>query len=338
MPLPAGSPQDWTLAQRARASFDAERSGDVVVLLRARGDADPGGDHRTMSPPTAVRGTMTGACRCCSGARGCTGSSSPPRSRRSTSRRRWPRLIGLPYAAGEFDGRCLDLDGGAGDSCGGAPMSENRDLVILGGGLVGMTLALAAAKAGLTSHVVDNADPAGAHRRGCRRPRFGDLDRELEPVHQHRPRRPARTARLPDRVDRGDRRDEARPDRFPARTRGRLARPDVRQPRPRLALFDAARAEPAIAWHTRAEVAARERGAFGVSVTLGDGRMLSGSLLVAAEGRRSPTRDEAGFTMARWDYRHRAMVTALTHELAARGRRLGDFLSRRAVRAAAAAG
>ena len=39
-------------------------------------------------------------------------------------------------------------------------MSERRDLVILGGGLVGMTLALAAARKGLTSHVVDKADPA----------------------------------------------------------------------------------------------------------------------------------------------------------------------------------
>ena len=39
-------------------------------------------------------------------------------------------------------------------------MTPKRDLVILGGGLVGMTLALAAARAGLTSHVVDRADPA----------------------------------------------------------------------------------------------------------------------------------------------------------------------------------
>ena len=37
---------------------------------------------------------------------------------------------------------------------------DRRDLVILGGGLVGMTLALAAARAGITSHVVDRADPA----------------------------------------------------------------------------------------------------------------------------------------------------------------------------------
>ena len=32
-PMPTGSPQDWTLLQRARASFDAERSGDAVILL-----------------------------------------------------------------------------------------------------------------------------------------------------------------------------------------------------------------------------------------------------------------------------------------------------------------
>lgn len=35
-----------------------------------------------------------------------------------------------------------------------------RDLVILGGGLVGMALALAAARKGLSSHVIDRADPA----------------------------------------------------------------------------------------------------------------------------------------------------------------------------------
>ena len=39
-------------------------------------------------------------------------------------------------------------------------MSDKRELLILGGGLVGMTLALAAAKKGLSSHVVDRADPA----------------------------------------------------------------------------------------------------------------------------------------------------------------------------------
>ena len=45
--------------------------------------------------------------------------------------------------------------------------SERRDLVILGGGLVGMTLALAAARAGLTAHVVDRADPADLTAEGA---------------------------------------------------------------------------------------------------------------------------------------------------------------------------
>ena len=39
-------------------------------------------------------------------------------------------------------------------------MDNKRDLLILGGGLVGMTLALAAAKKGFSSHVIDRADPA----------------------------------------------------------------------------------------------------------------------------------------------------------------------------------
>ena len=30
-------------------------------------------------------------------------------------------LIGLPVPAGAFDGRCLDLDGGTGDTCGARP-------------------------------------------------------------------------------------------------------------------------------------------------------------------------------------------------------------------------
>ena len=38
-------------------------------------------------------------------------------------------------------------------------MSECRDLLILGGGLVGMTCALAAARQGISSHVVDRATP-----------------------------------------------------------------------------------------------------------------------------------------------------------------------------------
>lgn len=34
VPIPAGSPAKWTLEQRIRASFDPERSGDLVVILK----------------------------------------------------------------------------------------------------------------------------------------------------------------------------------------------------------------------------------------------------------------------------------------------------------------
>ena len=82
----------------------------------------------------------------------------------------------------------------------------------------------------------------------------------------------------------------------------------------RLALFEAAKDEPLIAWHPRADVVARERGEFGVAATLADGTRLEAALMVAAEGRNSPTRDEAGLTVARWDYRHRAIIVGLTHD------------------------
>ena len=42
----------------------------------------------------------------------------------------------------------------------------NADVVILGGGLVGMTLAIGLARAGITSAVVDNSDPAAQTAEG----------------------------------------------------------------------------------------------------------------------------------------------------------------------------
>jgi 2-octaprenyl-6-methoxyphenol hydroxylase len=39
------------------------------------------------------------------------------------------------------------------------PQPQKHDLLIIGGGLVGMTLAIAAARKGFSSHVVDRADP-----------------------------------------------------------------------------------------------------------------------------------------------------------------------------------
>jgi 2-octaprenyl-6-methoxyphenol hydroxylase len=193
--------------------------------------------------------------------------------------------------------------------------TDRRDLVILGGGLVGMTLALAAARTGITSHVVERADPAdltadGADGRASAISTASwnlltniGLAAALEPLGCPIEAIAVTDAMKPGRIDFRPKPDEG--------SLGRMfANRDIR-----LALYAAAREEPAIAWHTGVEPVRRERGAHGVTVELDDGRELGGSLLVGAEGRRSPTRDEEGIALVAWDYQHRAIVAGLTHEL-----------------------
>jgi 2-octaprenyl-6-methoxyphenol hydroxylase len=192
-------------------------------------------------------------------------------------------------------------------------MSDKRDLLVLGGGLVGMTLALAAAKKGLSSHVVDRADPAELTAEGFDGrasaistaswnllTNIGLADR-LEP-HAC----PIASIAVTDGMKPG------RIDFQPEPHEGSLGRMFANREL-RLALFEAAAQEPLIAWHSRAEVVARGRGEFGVSATLADGTVLEAALMVAAEGRNSPTREEAGIAVAKWDYSHRAIITVLTH-------------------------
>jgi 2-octaprenyl-6-methoxyphenol hydroxylase len=65
-------------------------------------------------------------------------------------------------------------------------------------------------------------------------------------------------------------------------------------------------------WKSR--VANVDRGATGVVVALEDGRKLHAPLLVAADGRNSRTREAAGINVARWKYDHQAIVSVLRHE------------------------
>ncbi|MFC6620323.1 UbiH/UbiF/VisC/COQ6 family ubiquinone biosynthesis hydroxylase [Novosphingobium panipatense] len=192
--------------------------------------------------------------------------------------------------------------------------AERRDLIILGGGLVGMTLALAAARVGITSHVIDRADPADLVAEGAdgRASAISTASWNL-----------FTNIGLADRLDGlgcpidsiavTDGMKPGRIDFTPKAEEGSLGRMFANRDL-RIALFDAARDEPNIAWHVRTEAIRRDRDGHGVEVELADGRVLRASLLVAAEGRQSPTRDEAGFALAKWEYDHRAMVTGLFHE------------------------
>lgn len=191
---------------------------------------------------------------------------------------------------------------------------DTRDLVILGGGLVGMTLALTAAKQGISSHVVDRADPADLLAEGFdgRASAISTASWNLftniglaDQLEQHAS--PIASIAVNDQMKPGA------IDFTPQPGEGSLGRMFANQEL-RRALFSAASEEPLIAWHDKAEVTRRERGPHGVSATLHDGHVLTGSLMVAAEGRGSPTREEAGLVMAKWDYSHRAIIAGLTHE------------------------
>ncbi len=193
-------------------------------------------------------------------------------------------------------------------------MTDKRDLLILGGGLVGMTLALTAARKGLSSHVVDRADPAELTAEGFDGrasaistaswnlfSNIGLADR-LAPHGCPIDSIAVTDAMRPGQID-------FRPEPHEGSLGFMFANRELR-----LALFEAAKEEPLIAWHAPKEVAGRERGEFGVSAKLASGEELHASLMVAAEGRRSPTREEAGLPVAHWEYRHRAMIAGLTHE------------------------
>lgn len=192
-------------------------------------------------------------------------------------------------------------------------MSDKRDLLILGGGLVGTTLALAAARKGISSHVVDRADPVELTADGFdgRASAISTaswnlftnigLAEALEPFGC-----PIDSISVTDGMKPG------RLDFQPEPHEGSLGRM-FHNRRLRLALFEAAKDEPLINWHFKADVVTRERGEHSVSATLADGTVLYAGLMIGAEGRMSPTREEAGISMAQWDYSHRAMIVGLTH-------------------------
>lgn len=57
-----------------------------------------------------------------------------------------------------------------------------------------------------------------------------------------------------------------------------------------------------------------DRRADGATVTLADGREIRCSLVVAADGRPSPTRSGAGIGLTRWSYHQSGIVSTIAHE------------------------
>ncbi|HMO73728.1 MAG TPA: UbiH/UbiF/VisC/COQ6 family ubiquinone biosynthesis hydroxylase [Sphingopyxis sp.] len=188
------------------------------------------------------------------------------------------------------------------------------DVLISGGGLVGQTLALALAHHGLSSRIVDPADPATTIAPGFdgRASAIASAVWQMFEVIGIADRLaghgcPIRAIKVSDAGKPGELDFETAEGAPPLGTM-------VENRRLRLALRDALVEAPLATLHAPVTVAARAVDAHGVTLTLADGTRLSAPLLIVAEGRRSPTRDAAGFTIANWSYHHHAMIGAVAHE------------------------
>ncbi len=190
---------------------------------------------------------------------------------------------------------------------------QRTDILILGGGLIGLTTALALDRHGISSVVVDPADPAATLSESFdgRASAVASASwRMLEAIgiaDALRPRGcPIRCIEVRDGLQRGAL-DFTPGD---GEALGTMVENQVL----RRTLYDAALAAEHIALNmkTRATV---ERSASGVTAVLSDGQQVRADLLLVAEGRRSPTRDAAGIRIARWQYDHTAIVTVLDHSL-----------------------
>lgn len=195
-----------------------------------------------------------------------------------------------------------------------------HDVIIVGGGLVGMTLALALAHHGVTSAVVDAADLdatltasfdgrasaiASASAAMFRTIGLGPLlDAHGCPIHR---------IRVSDgTVGRPLVFDALASDGPDAAGGGALGWM-IENRHLRAGLLAAGRAAAAVTLHAPATAATIDRGEHDVTVTLGDGTVLTAPLLVAADGRKSKLRDAAGIAVARWSYPQTAVVTMIEH-------------------------
>ncbi len=117
-PLATTPPDTWSLAERARASFDPDRSGDLIVMLKPRVTPIPAAVATASyiathgSPWDYDRRVPILFWR-----KGIAGFEQPNSIDTVDIAPTLAAIIGLTVAAGEFDGTCRDLVVGAASSC-----------------------------------------------------------------------------------------------------------------------------------------------------------------------------------------------------------------------------
>jgi len=207
-------------------------------------------------------------------------------------------------------------------------MADDAELVIAGGGLNGMLLAVACAGAGLSTIVIDRQDPAAmigerfdgrtsAIAYGSRLVFDGvglwpAIEGEAEPIREIRVADDGSPLFL-----HYDHRELGGNTPLGYIVENRVLR---------RALFDQAATLPSLRLFAPRMVGAMEASEGGATVALADGTRLRTRLVTAADGQNSPLRRGAGIRTVEWRYRQTGIVTTVAHARPHRGIAVEHFL------------
>jgi len=200
-------------------------------------------------------------------------------------------------------------------------MKHDADILIVGGGLNGPALALALSRAGLTSCVIDAAPQTvlaeagfdgrsyalalGSVRLLRNLGLWGGLAERAQPMREIKVSdgRAGEGALSPFHLhfDSGEMEEGAM---------GQM----VEDRHLRAALLSAIAADPRIETRYEARVVAQVTTNQSAQVTLATGELLTGQMVIGADGRKSGTAERAGIKRMGWDYGQTALVCAITHE------------------------
>jgi 2-octaprenyl-6-methoxyphenol hydroxylase len=190
---------------------------------------------------------------------------------------------------------------------------EKNDAIILGGGLVGLTTALALAAHGISSVVIDPAPPATtlAPTFDGRASAIASASwNMLEAIGVADTLRPFGCP-----IRRIEVRDGLQRDALDFTPDGAALGTMVENRVLRKTLYEAANKAANVMLRIPNRAVAVVRDQSGVVATLDDGSTYRADVLIAAEGRKSPTREAAGIRVARWQYDHAAIISAFDHSI-----------------------
>lgn len=192
---------------------------------------------------------------------------------------------------------------------------DSHDVIILGGGLIGQTMALALDGQSISSVVIDPVDPAGTLTT--------DFDGRVTAISSS-------SWKMFDAIGIGPRmRAEACPiARIEVRDGAKGAPLDFQSDQDddalglmlenrvlRRELWAMLQTAPHVTKKFGTRALSVDRGPHRVVAQLDDGSQVSAPLLLVCEGRHSSTRAEAGIPVAAWDYASLSIVTAMDHEV-----------------------